>query len=70
VAIYFKSDEERATIDPKLNDYLTPDSGRKSYAVWQGDRLAFASNTRDIARYLGDLIRWKLEMPPRPESPA
>ncbi len=65
-AIYFKSDEERATIDPKLNDYLTPDAGRKSYAVWQGDRLAFASNTRDIARYLGDLIRWKLGMPPRP----
>jgi hypothetical protein len=65
-AIYFESDEERAAKDPKLNDYLTPDSGRKSYAVWQGDRLTFASNTRDIARYLGDLIRWKLEMPPRP----
>ena len=39
----------------------------KSYAVWQGDQLdAFASNTRDIARYLGDLMRWKLGLPPRP----
>ncbi len=65
-AIYFKNDDEREELDPKLNDYLTPDAGRKSYAVWQGDRLSFAQNTRDIARYLGDLIRWKLNLPPRP----
>ena len=65
-AIYFKNDEEREAIDPKLNDYLTPDAGRKGYAFWQGDRLSFAQNTRDIARYLGDLIRWKLNLPPRP----
>jgi len=25
-AIYFKSDDEREAIDPKLNDYLTPDA--------------------------------------------
>lgn len=65
-AIYFKTDEEREQMNEGLNDYVTPDSGRKSYAVWQGDRLAFASNTRDIARYLGDLIRWKLRLPCRP----
>ena len=66
-AIYRKSRAERAAIDPRLEDYLTPDAGMKSYAVWQGDQLdAFASNTRDIARYLGDLMRWKLGLPPRP----
>jgi hypothetical protein len=64
--MYFKTDAEREAIDPRLNDYVTPDSDRKSYAVWQGDQLAFASNTRDIARYLGDLIRWKLGLPCRP----
>ncbi|MFC4168317.1 DNA sulfur modification protein DndB [Pseudoroseomonas aestuarii] len=65
-SLYFKDDADRAAIDPRLDEYLTPDAGRKSYAVWQGDQLSFASNTRDIARYLGDLIRWKLELPPRP----
>lgn len=65
-SIYFKNDQEREQVDPRLNDYLTPDAGRKSYAVRQGDRLVFASNTRDIARYLGDLIRWKLGLPCRP----
>ena len=44
----------------------SPDAGRKSYGFWQGERLEFAQNTRDIARYLGDLIRWKLKLPPRP----
>lgn len=65
-SIYFLSEEERDKIDPRLKDYLTPDPGRKSYAVWQGRQLVFASNTRDIARYLGDLIRWKLDLPCRP----
>ena len=65
-SIYFKSEAERNAMDPALNNYLTPDSGRNSYAVWQGNQLVFASNTRDIARYLGDLIRWKLQLPCRP----
>jgi hypothetical protein len=65
--LYRKDDAERAAVDPKLTEYLTPDAGRKSYAIYQGDEIAsFASNTRDIGRYLGDLIRWKLELPPRP----
>lgn len=64
--IYFKTDAERAAIDPRLVDYLKPDAGRKGYAFWQSDRLSFAQNTRDIARYLGDLIRWKLDLPPHP----
>jgi len=28
--------------------------------------LRFGSSSRDIARYIGDLIRWKLGLPPRP----
>ena len=65
-SIYFKDDAEREAEDPKLAIYLTPDAGRKGYAFWQGDHLSFAQNTRDIFRYLGDLIRWKLDLPPRP----
>ena len=65
-SIYFDNDTKREEMDPKLNVYLTPDAGRKGYAFWQGDRLSFAQNTRDISRYLGDLIRWKLNLPPRP----
>jgi hypothetical protein len=65
--IYRLSHAERDELDPKLDDYLTPDEGMKSYANWQGSRLtSFAQNTRDIARYLGDLMRWKLGLPPRP----
>jgi len=65
-ATYFKTEDEWVEIDPALRDYLTPDAGRKSFGVWQGDKLEFAQNTRDIARYLGDLIRWHLKLPPRP----
>ena len=65
-ALYFKTDAERAEEDASLVDYLTPDAARKSYAVLREQRYDFASNTRDIARYLGDLIRWKLKLPPRP----
>jgi hypothetical protein len=65
-ALYFKTDAERAEEDPTLADYLTPDAARKSYAVLREGHYDFAANTRDIARYLGDLIRWKLKLPPRP----
>jgi hypothetical protein len=65
-ALYLKSDSERDAFDPTLNDYLTPDAGRKTYAVIRDGRYDFAANTRDIARYLGDLIRWKLKLPRRP----
>jgi hypothetical protein len=63
--LYFMSDAERHEIDPSLSDYLTPDAARKSYAVKRDGQFDFAANTRDIARYLGDLIRWKLKLPPR-----
>jgi hypothetical protein len=65
-ALYLKSDTERDADDPTLSDYLTPDASRKTYAVIRDGRYDFASNTRDIARYLGDLIRWQLKLPPRP----
>ena len=63
--LYLKDDAERNDLDPTLSDYLTPDVGRKSYAVVRDNRLDFGPNTRDIARYLGDLMRWQLKLPPR-----
>lgn len=66
-ALHRKSDAELEAENPALLDYITPEAGRKSYANFQGDRLtSFAQNTRDIARYLGDAMRWKLGLPPRP----
>jgi hypothetical protein len=65
-ALYLKDDAQREAEDPALTDYLTPDIARKTYAVVRDGRYDFAANTRDIARYLGDLIRWKLKLPPRP----
>ena len=65
-ALYLKSDSERDEINSVLGDYLTPDAARKTYTVIREGRYDFAANTRDIARYLGDLIRWKLKLPPRP----
>jgi hypothetical protein len=65
-AFYLKNDAERSQMDPTLADYLTPDAARKTYAVIRDDRYDFASNTRDVARYLGDLIRWQLKLPKRP----
>src|SRR5262245_45399186 len=65
-ALYLKTDAERDKEDPTLSDYLTPDAARKTYAVLRDGRYDFAANTRDIARYLGDLMRWKLKLPPRP----
>ncbi|MDR6290632.1 hypothetical protein E9232_003158 [Inquilinus ginsengisoli] len=64
--LYLKDDAGRAEVDATLDDYLTPDAGRKPYAVKRDGRLDFASNTRDIARYLGDLMRWHLKYEPRP----
>jgi hypothetical protein len=66
-ALHRKTDAELEAEDPRLLDYITPEAGRKSYATWQGDQLmSFAQNTRDIARYLGDAMRWKLGLPARP----
>jgi hypothetical protein len=64
--LYFKNDANREAVDPTLAEYLTPDVARKTYAVFRDGRFDFAANTRDIARYLGDLMRWKLKFPPRP----
>ena len=51
-----------------ISEYLTPASVRNSYATLDPDSnvLRFTSNTRDVARYLGDLVRWQLKLPVRP----
>jgi hypothetical protein len=53
---------------PGISAYLTPVSVRNSYATLDPETnvLRFTSNTRDVARYLGDLIRWQLKLPVRP----
>lgn len=64
--LYFKSDAERDQADPMAGNYLTPDEIRGPYATERDGQLDFGSNTRDISRYLGDLIRLKLRLPFRP----
>jgi len=64
--VYLKEDYEEKF--PGISEYLTPVSVRNSYATLDPatNVLRFASNTRDVARYLGDLIRWQLKLPVRP----
>jgi hypothetical protein len=58
--------------DAGLAQYLTPEGVMAPYGVWDEEiqQLRFAINTRDVARYLGDLMRWKLGLPVRPSLMA
>lgn len=70
--VYLMSPEERETEFPRIDEYITPDVVRKPYATWdeEAGRLQFGSNTRDIVRYLADLMRYhlrdKVGLEPRP----
>jgi hypothetical protein len=64
--LYDKTDQERHNLDPKLDDYLTPDVGRTPFGVWIANgMLRPGSGTRDVMRYFGDLIRYELKLQPR-----
>jgi hypothetical protein len=64
--------EERETRFPGIEDYITPDTVRRPLGTWDDDaeRLQLGSNTRDISRYLADLVRYQLRekvgLEPRP----
>jgi len=66
--VYLLAPSERYRTYPKLIEYLTPDSVMQPYATCdEGTKqLRFGNNSRDIARYLGDLIRANLGLPVRP----
>jgi len=51
-----------------IQRYLTPVVAMQPYGLHDPETglLRFGSSSRDIARYIGDLIRWKLGLPPRP----
>ncbi len=69
---YLMSQEQREATFPGIEDYITPDTSREPYGTWDEDagRLLFGSNTRSIARYLADLVRYQLrdqvDLQPRP----
>lgn len=69
---YLMSQQERDEAFPGIEDFITPDSVRRPYGTWDDDlgRLQFGPNTRDIARYLADLVRYQLRdivgLEPRP----
>jgi hypothetical protein len=67
-AAYFLSPEERADRYAGIERYLTPVVAMQPYGLLDPETglLRFGSSSRDITRYIGDLIRWKLGMPPRP----
>ena len=60
--VYLMSHEEREATFPGIVDYITPDAVLKPYGTWDDEagRLQFGPNTRDIARYLADLVRFQL----------
>lgn len=59
---YLMSQEERQTMFPGIEDYITPDTMREPYGTWDEDsnHLLLGSNTRSVSRYLADLIRYHL----------
>lgn len=70
--VYLMSQAERDEAFPGIEDYITPDAVRRPYGTWDEDagRLQFGPNTRDISRYLADLVRYQLRetvgLEPRP----
>ena len=70
--VYLMSPEQREAEFPGIEDYITPDAVRRPYGLWDDDakRLQLGPNTRDIARYLADLVRYQLReqvsLDPRP----
>lgn len=70
--VYLMKQEEREAKFPGIEDYITPESVRRPYGTWDEDteRLQLGPNTRDISRYLADLVRYQLRemvgLEPRP----
>lgn len=70
--VYLMNPQQRAELFPGIEDYITPDAARKPYGTWNEDtsRLQMGANTRDITRYLADLVRFllrdKVGLEPRP----
>ena len=70
--VYLVNEKDREAQFPGINDYITPDSVRRPYASWDEDteRLQLGPNSRDIARYVADLVRYQLHgkvgLEPRP----
>ena len=67
-AAYLIPPEECAKLYPGIQRFLTPVIAMQPYGLHDAETgtLRFGSSSRDIARYIGDLIRWKLGLPPRP----
>jgi hypothetical protein len=67
-AAYLVPVDERVTRYPGIERYMTPVIAMQPYGLQDPETgvLRFGSSSRDIARYIGDLIRWKLGLPPRP----
>ncbi|MFZ0268360.1 DNA sulfur modification protein DndB [Caulobacter sp.] len=70
--VYLMSQDERSAAFPGIEAYITPDTVRLPYGVWDDEagRLQLGPNARDIARYLADLVRYLLRdhvgLEPRP----
>ncbi|MDG2521351.1 DNA sulfur modification protein DndB [Caulobacter segnis] len=70
--VYLMSHEDREEAFPGISEYITPDAVLKPYGTWDDDarRLQLGPNTRDISRYLADLVRYQLRdqvgLEPRP----
>jgi hypothetical protein len=64
---YYELDsEERARLVPGLTDYLPDDDGNRDIGgTDEDDRMRFGAKHNDIYPILGDMIRWKLELPNR-----
>ncbi|KQT59822.1 MULTISPECIES: DNA sulfur modification protein DndB [unclassified Aureimonas] len=70
--VYLMSEADREAAFPGIENYITPDAIRRAYGVWDEDtkRLQLGPNTRDISRYMADLVRYQLRdivgLDPRP----
>lgn len=66
---YELSDSERAALVPGLTDYLPKDDGNRDVGGTDDEgRMRFGAKHNDIYPILGDMIRWKLDLPSRHED--
>jgi hypothetical protein len=68
--IFEEPTSKREELCPGISDAITPETAGFNLTIGSWDSvnqvMRFSTNSRDVQRHLGDIIRWKLGLPKRP----